>query len=435
MLISMKNGNFNTDSGLKVLLGEEIKIKITDLPPKKEVIIHARRKDDKNQLWYSSASYTSDEIGLVDLSKFKPTSGSYNEVDPIGLFYSMQISSSDVLPRNLTPIPSPPPGKIFLYFDVELDGEIVAFQGLETLRMLPNIQYKPLDEEGLVANFYYSQEGENLPAVLVVSGSEGGITTPDIVARLLASKGYAALALAFFEMPGLPKILDEIPLDYIEKAVKWLSAQTMVNPEKVFMMGTSKGAELTLLSASLFSQINGVVAISPSCTVFQAINPDPNAEAHSSWTYKGKPLTFVPFIYNEEFLSQFSSGYPEHLEFLPLYQASLEDEKAVQKAAINVEKIQGPVLLISSDDDRVWPSKEMSGRIIEQLKTSDFPFKFKHVNFKGAGHLAGRPGYIPWPTPFYVKGGTPEINGKIQVKVWEAILKFLEDITLHDILK
>ncbi|MBI5680963.1 MAG: acyl-CoA thioesterase/BAAT N-terminal domain-containing protein [Methanobacterium sp.] len=425
-MLSMKKGEFTGDSRLKVLIGEEIRIKITDLPPKHEVKIHTRRKDDKKQLWYSSASYISDNHGLVDSDKSESISGSYTGVDPIGLFYSMETISSDALPENLTILPSQDPEKIFFYFDVELDGEIVAFKYLETVRMLPNVQYESLEKEGLVANFYHP-EGENLPAVLVVSGSEGGIATPDIVAGILASKGYAALALAFFEMPGLPEILEEIPLDYVEKAVQWLSNQPMVNPEKMVMIGTSKGAELTLLSASLFPQIKGVVATSPSCTVFQGINQDPEAEPHSSWTYKGKNLTFVPFVYNNDFLGQFASCYPEHLEFLPLYKASFENETAVQEAAINVEKIQGPVLLISSDDDRVWPSKEMSERITERLKSSEFPFKYEHLSFDGAGHLAGRPGYMPWPTPFYVKGGTPQINGNAQVKVWKAILKFLED--------
>lgn len=426
-MLSMKKGEIAGDSGLKILIGEEIRIKITDLPPKHEVKIHVRRKDDKNQLWYSSASYISDNHGLIDSNKSKSISGSYTGVEPIGLFYSMEIMSSDALPEKLTILPSQDPEKIFLYFDVELDGEIAAFKYLETVRMLPNVQHESLEKEGLVANFYHP-DGENLPAVLVVSGSEGGIVTPDIVARILASKGYAALALAFFEMPGLPEILEEIPLDYVEKAVEWLSSHAMVNPEKIVMIGTSKGAELTLLFASLFPQIKGVVATSPSCTVFQGINQDPEAEPHSSWTYKSKPLTFVPFIYNNDFLGQFSSGYPEHLEFLPLYKASLENELAVQKAAINVENIQGPVLLISSDDDQVWPSKEMSERIIKRLKSSKFSFKYKHLSFDGAGHLAGRPGYMPWPTPFYVKGGTPQINGNAQVKVWDAILKFLEEI-------
>jgi len=66
--------------------------------------------------------------------------------------------------------------------------------------------------------------------------------------------------------------LEEIPLDYIEKAIKWLLNQKNVDKEKLAMMGTSKGAELTLLSASLFPEIKMVIATSPSGAVSQAIN-------------------------------------------------------------------------------------------------------------------------------------------------------------------
>jgi len=78
-------------------------------------------------------------------------------------------------------------------------------------------------------------------------------------------------------MPGLPNILEEIPLDYIEKAINWVYNHEVVNQEKIAMMGTSKGAELTLLSASIFTQIRCVIAASPSCAIFQSPNPDPKA--------------------------------------------------------------------------------------------------------------------------------------------------------------
>lgn len=70
--------------------------------------------------------------------------------------------------------------------------------------MLPEIVKENVDYEDLVGNFYYPENKTNVPPILIVSGSEGGISTPDIVAGILASKGYAAMASACFEMPGLP---------------------------------------------------------------------------------------------------------------------------------------------------------------------------------------------------------------------------------------
>lgn len=429
MLFKIKKGEKETKSGFKVLLGDEILVRVTDLPKNQEVKIHTRRIDDKNQLWYSYATFISNHEGNIDLGKSEAISGTYKGTDPVGLFWSMEpVSDKTALPENLTTIQTEDPEKIFLYFDIEIDGEIVAFKNMETVKMLPEVKCEHITVEGLVASFYYPSGKDNLPTVIVVSGSEGGIATPDIVAGLLASKGYAALALAYFEMPGLPEILEEIPLDYIEKAINWILNHKVVNREKIAMMGTSKGAELTLLTASTFPQIKAALATSPSCAVFQSLNPDPSASPKSSWMYRGKPLPFVPFIYTDDFLKQFSSGYPKHLEFLPLYQASLKDEEAVEKAVIRVENIHGPILLISSDDDRVWPSKKMSEMIVGRLKEHEFPFKYQHLSYDGAGHMAARPGYMPWPTPFYVKGGSPQRNGQVQVDIWKAVLKFFDEL-------
>jgi len=67
-----------------------------------------------------------------------------------------------------------------------------------------------------------------------------------------------------------------------------------------------------------------VIATSPSGAVSQTINPNPDASPKSSWIYKNEPVPFVPFIYSNEFLKQFSKGYPKRMEFLPLYKASFQ---------------------------------------------------------------------------------------------------------------
>jgi hypothetical protein len=426
MLLTIRNGDFDTQTGLKALIGDEIIIKVIDLPDEKEIKLHARRMDDKNQLWYSQATFISDDEGFVNTAKSPSVSGKYEGLDPIGLFWSMKlINEPETLPENLTRINEN--SGISLYFDVEIDGEITAQENMEVLRTLPEIEFENIRENDLTANFYYPSNKNNLPAVIVVSGSEGGISTPDIVASVLASHGYAALALAYFDLPGLPPILEEIPLEYVEKAIKWLNNHKSVESGRLAMMGTSKGAELTLISASMFTEIKAVIAASPSHVIFQSSNPDPESTPKSSWTYKRSPLTFVPFIITEKFTNQFESGFPEHLEYLPLYENSLVDKDAIQKARINVEKINGPILLISGSDDRVWPSKEMAEKVMDKLESFKFPHPYIHLNYEGAGHMVARPGFMPWPTPYYVKGGLLAINGQSQADVWNNILEFLKN--------
>ena len=426
MLLTIKNGEFNTKPVLKALIGDEIVIKMIDLPGNAEIKLHIQRKDDKNQLWYSHASYYSNQDGIVNTAKSSPVSGKYEGVDPTGLFWSMDlIHEQEKLPDDLTKINDN--SGIFLYFDVEINGEITARETVEVLKTLPTIQYEEIREKDMTANFYCPSHKTNLPAVIVVTGSEGGISTPDMVSGVLASHGYAALALAYFDMPGLSPILEEIPLEYVEKAIEWLSNHKAVDSKRLAMIGTSKGAELTLLSASIFPKIKTVIAASPSHVVFQSSNPKEDAQPRSSWTYKGKALPYVPFIVTENFYKQFESGFPEHLEYLPLYEDSLVDKDAIQKALINVEKIKGPILLISGSDDRVWPSTKMAEKVMDRLESFKFPHPYRHLNYEGAGHVVARPGYMPWPTPYYVKGGLPAINGQSQTDVWNNILEFLKN--------
>ncbi|MGZ7069994.1 MAG: acyl-CoA thioesterase/bile acid-CoA:amino acid N-acyltransferase family protein [Methanobacterium sp.] len=425
MQLIIKKGENDTNPSSKTLLGDEIFIKALDLPEKTEIKLHAR-KYDKNNLWYSFATFMSDGEGVVNTAKSPAISGKYNGIDPSGLFWSMEILQDlQILPENLNQLDNS--GKILLHFDVEIDNKITTSKTIEVLKILQHVKIEKIEEENIIGNFYYSSKKNDLPAVLIVSGSEGGISTPDIIAGVLASHGYAALALAYFDMPGLSPILEEIPIEYVEKAIKWLKKHQTVDNERLAMMGTSKGAELTLLSASMFPDIKAVIAASPSYVVFQSSNPDPKVQPKSSWTYKGNPMPFIPFIITEEFYKQFESGFPQHLEYLPLYKASIKGKDAVEKATINIENINGPVLLISGSDDKVWPSKEMSEKIMERFKKFKFPHDYQHLNYEGAGHVVARPGYTPWPTPYYVKGGSPDKNGQLQVDIWNNVLKFLAE--------
>lgn len=59
--------------------------------------------------------------------------------------------------------------------------------------------------------------------VLAFGGSEGGDSAVS-EAALLASHGYPCLALGYFNMPGLPTALHNIPLEYFATAARLLGA-------------------------------------------------------------------------------------------------------------------------------------------------------------------------------------------------------------------
>jgi pimeloyl-ACP methyl ester carboxylesterase len=65
------------------------------------------------------------------------------------------------------------------------------------------------------------------------------------------------------------------------------------------------------------------------------------------------------------------------------YDEMLADEEAAEGAAIAVENINGPILLLSATRDEFWPSTKMSELIVERLRLNDFPYAVEHVAVEG----------------------------------------------------
>jgi dienelactone hydrolase len=82
--------------------------------------------------------------------------------------------------------------------------------------------------------------------VLIIGGSQGGLAST-LAADLLAAHGHPALAIAYFNGPGLPSALVDIPLEYFAGALRWLRRQPQVEPQHVLTLGISFGSEAALL--------------------------------------------------------------------------------------------------------------------------------------------------------------------------------------------
>src|SRR5947199_7390847 len=111
------------------------------------------------------------------------------------------------------------------------------------------------------------ENGGPFPGVLVLGGSRGGVR--EELALALAEHGLACLALAYFGADGLPPQIVEIPLEWVERAARWLVGSPALTGAPVGIVGGSKGAELALLAASRFPDLIGpVVAIAPASVAF-----------------------------------------------------------------------------------------------------------------------------------------------------------------------
>jgi len=58
----------------------------------------------------------------------------------------------------------------------------------------------------------------------------------------------------------------------------------------------------------------------------------------------------------------------------------------VEKASIKVENINGPILLFSGNDDKIWPSSKMADMIEKRLEKNEFKHPFQNIKYDNAGH-------------------------------------------------
>lgn len=417
----------------QALIDESVEILISNLPANEQIIIEASCKDKDNNAWTSRATFQTDDKGIINVARQAPIEGSYSGVDPMGLVWSIAPADKEVLQRT---------GALNTY-EIELSvfskDKLLAKKIIHRLPVSPDVERKEIREDGIVGTLFYPKNMKNGPGIIVVGGSGGRI--PEDFAQLLASHGYAVLALGFFRVEGLPKNLENIPLEYFETAMQWFKKQPQVDKNRVAISGRSRGGELVLLLAATFpEQMRAVIAYVPSGIVWAGMS-DGNK---SAWTYKGQPISFIKRPSDEEMLKAAKQGLiPDHKgtfedpeentsNFLYLMKKFSQD---IEAATIPVEKITCPILLISSEDDKMWPSTLFSNLVMERLDKKKSTIVRKHLQFPDAGHGVQNP-YGPTPgRPYYHQvagawmtvGGTAQGNSSADKLAWEGVLSFLNE--------
>jgi dienelactone hydrolase len=279
-----------------------------------------------------------------------------------------------------------------------------------------------VDSNDLVGVLCLPERGEPPRGrVVVLGGSEGGIPG-DVAVGVGESAGLACLGLAYFGAGHLPRKLAEIPVEYVVNAARWLLRRDPAANARLGLLGISKGAELALLVASTFPGLaRAVVAYAPSSVVFPAISRSRSGLSKSSWTIQGRPVPFVPY-----------RGRPRisvrGIQVAPMYQSALADHDAAQAAAIPVEHISCPVLLVSGDDDQMWPSSMMAEAITTRIRAHGG--QVTHLRYPDAGHqllLPAQGGRVPLLGRLADLGGKPDANRRAARDAWPRVVRFLTD--------
>ena len=278
-----------------------------------------------------------------------------------------------------------------------------------------------IQEKGLVGALHLPEKQGSFPLVITLGGFRGGCN--EVRAEKLCAHGFAAISLAYFGSPGLPAFQD-IPLEYFEQAIAWAYLHPCIDLDRIGLWGVSRGAELSLILGALFpSQIKAIVATVPSSAVYGSIVKEAPA-----WLLCGQPFRpNAPF-----FMGQLDPNAGKTAEsalaLTPYFLEGMKNKIGFEASKIPVEAITCPLLLISGENDLMWPSSVFCEQILERLQAKDASIFRSHFSYPGAGHAISSSDEIvelhPVTKIWFAFGGNARDNALAKADSWEKTLQF-----------
>ncbi|CAJ0966432.1 unnamed protein product [Ranitomeya imitator] len=191
------------------------------LSPGQDVTLRTALSDDGGELFTSAAHYRADSGGELDVSRSPALDGgSYTGVEPEGPLWSLRsrtpfrrLVKKDVR-EPAAPALLPAPG-------TRRPRGSAAGGGRSGEELHGGRGEAGAAAGGPCAGSLFLPPGPGpFPGVLEVPGAGGGLL--EYKASLLASRGFATLALAYYNYEDLPKDMKELQLEYFEEAVNYM---------------------------------------------------------------------------------------------------------------------------------------------------------------------------------------------------------------------
>uniref|UniRef100_A0A8C5LZ58 Bile acid-CoA:amino acid N-acyltransferase n=1 Tax=Leptobrachium leishanense TaxID=445787 RepID=A0A8C5LZ58_9ANUR len=357
------------------LADEPVKIQVCGLPPQRLITLRAWLKDERGEIFYSQAFYKSDNEGKIDLDCTPATGGDFQGVCPMGLLWALKPITpfQRLVKREVMETP--------FYVHVELYINVIsqptphedplASKVVERWYVAPGIKRIKI-KQGKVRGALFLPPGDGpFPGVIDIFGATGGLL--EFRSSLLACRGFACLALAYFDYDDLPSFLGIVELEYYEEAIEVLLGNPKVLRDGVGVLAGCKGVEIALAMASYLPRVKATVCINGAITM-----------TANSLRYGDIYMEGIPY-HNERVLVSNTGAFqmtctfpdprkPEHEAYIP-----------------PLEKVKGPILFLVGEDDTLLDSVSCAKAAKDRAEA----FGKKDISvlsFPGAGHLIEPPG-------------------------------------------
>ncbi|XP_045114478.1 acyl-coenzyme A thioesterase 5-like [Portunus trituberculatus] len=396
-------------------------IMVKGMQPQAPVTLTLTTHNEASLKFLSYAHYVSDDSGTVNVERSEAVGGSYTGEFPAGLLLSLM-----EFPHHYTRLQKDDPTTPWLMTLAVHEGHLTLEQSgasegltdvlLERHIMAPGVRSETVVLERVRGNIFFPAGPGPYPAAIDIFGASGGLK--EYRAFMLASRGIACLAIAYFKYADLPKNLDSLELEYFEEAVEYLLQQPGVIPARCGVIGSSKGANPTLGMGIHLPKVTAVVSIGG-----KLIGDTP-------LTYRGKQL------WKTQKLNPLYYQIEEH-NIVSVKESAVKNLYTHDHPGIpNCEDAPDDThfLLIAGDDDQCYTKLEIDA-LMDRMKLHGREHQCQTVIYKEAGHIIeppynAHPGYSTFDmglAKVIMKwGGIPWGTCKAQEHNWNNMKNFLE---------
>jgi len=167
----------------------------------------------------------------------------------------------------------------------------------------------------------------------------------------------------------------------------------------------------------------------------------PRLDAHGpvaapAWRFGGDDIPCAGLRPTGHPLPAAAPGSPIALR--AVFEAMLRDRDMIRAAEIPVERVKGPILMVSGEADAMWPATEMAEIAEHRATERGFTHQLTHLRYPGAGHLCGGVPGTPVVTEsrhpltgqVYSFGGSRSANAHARADSWPRVLRFLRKGTI-----
>lgn len=185
------------------------------------------------------------------------------------------------------------------------------------------------------------------------------------------------------------------PLERIETAIGWMKAH---GNRKIGIAGASTTGTLALTAAAYFPDITLTIAMTPSDFIWQGFMQGEKdgckewpIEGESLFSYRGKPLPYMPFVYQHpkywQVVQAESKRAGDMLNSRKLFDDSEAAHPLQEAEMIPVENIKGKLLAIGAEDDGLWDAAKYVRRMENRLAQKPHDCQVEAVTYQHGTHF------------------------------------------------